>query len=294
MEFVLSNLVSGYVDICNVVLRSGDKTTVRGMTTRELTGVTLYFGHAHGAMLPRGVNRGVSSKLAAVEALCMLAGTQRSNMIMAAAPTFTDVLVSGADYEDMQYGAYGPRIKEQLVQVIHQLKQDPTTRQAMLQIWRPSDLSHVGDKPCTIVQQFLIRQGTLELHTYMRSQDVWLGLATDCFVFTQLQESVARFLGLHVGKYVHHVGSFHAYERDFEKIENLSMLNVHDPATAALPHGVVIPDGMIQDRITPMEVAKMLLNVTDRSLALNTVAQLNPWYARQITAVHSKLNVTPL
>jgi thymidylate synthase len=293
VETYLADLVNDYIHICNMVLRHGDEVTVRGLKTRELTGVTLNFDDDHGAMLPRGVNRNVSSKLAAVEALCMLGGVMRSNMVLAAVPTFTDVLVSGDDALAMQYAAYGPRIKDQLETVVRQLKTDPTTRQAMLQIWRPSDLTHQGDKPCTIVQQFLIRNGKLELHTYMRSQDVWLGLAVDAFVFTQLQESIAHFLGLVVGKYIHHVGSFHMYESDREKIEALGPHPaISKSMLTPLPHGVIVPDSYYQDATTPMDLARMILDYEwDRAVPIGQVAQINPWYVSQVHAVRKLLRV---
>lgn len=282
MEIEVDNLVEGYIEVCLRVLQDGADVTVRDMVTRELTGVTLVFDNPCNDMLPRNVGRGVSPKLAAVEALCMIAGDMRPRMIVAAAPTFTDVLVSGVDHVEMMNTAYGPRIADQLSDVIWQLKSDPTTRQAILQIWRPTDLTRNGDKPCTIMQQFMIRRNRLECHTYMRSQDVWLGLAVDAFVFTQLQQTVANFMELEVGKYVHHVGSFHAYARDWDKITNLSP-RVIDHAQSSLPFGVVTGGWL------PQDVAHQLLD----DKASKDLQVLNPWYVKQISAVYQSMGVTP-
>ena len=65
--------------------------------------------------------------------------------------------------------------------------------------------------PCTLGYRFLIRQGRLEMHTSMRSQDLWLGFPYDIFATTLLQELMAGWLGVEVGEYHHHVDSLHLY-----------------------------------------------------------------------------------
>ena len=51
----------------------------------------------------------------------------------------------------------------------------------------------------------------------MRSNDAYLGLPHDIFVFTMFQELVARCLGVDVGAYNHLVGHLHLYEEHVEK-----------------------------------------------------------------------------
>ena len=63
-------------------------------------------------------------------------------------------------------------------------------------------------------------QGVLEklnMHVYMRSNDIVWGTPYDVFVFTTIQKVFANTLGIPVGKYYHTATSLHMYERDFEK-----------------------------------------------------------------------------
>jgi thymidylate synthase len=120
-------------------------------------------------------------------------------------------------------GAYGPRLlgfggKSQLETVIDLLTLKPTSRQAVLQLFDADDLTSGGrDVPCTCTLQLLNRNGRLDMITYMRSNDVFVGLPHDVFCFTLLQEWMARRLGIDPGVYKHAVGSLHLYDRDAER-----------------------------------------------------------------------------
>ena len=115
-------------------------------------------------------------------------------------------------------GAYGPRLfgvgeDAQVQRVIEQLRDTPSTRQAVIQVFRRDDLSgNLRDVPCTCTMQFFVRDGLVDLVVHMRSNDAILGLPHDLFAFTFIQELVARSLGCDVGTYVHFVGSLHIYD----------------------------------------------------------------------------------
>ena len=51
----------------------------------------------------------------------------------------------------------------------------------------------------------------------MRSNDAFVGLPHDIFVFTMLQEIIARRVGIAMGSYTHFVTSMHLYLDDFDK-----------------------------------------------------------------------------
>jgi thymidylate synthase len=116
------------------------------------------------------------------------------------------------------YGAYGPRLfrmrgQNQLVNVFTLLKDRPTSRRAVVQLFDARDLgSHHKEVPCTCALQFMVRDERLLLFTSMRSNDAYFGLAHDVFAFTMLQELMARWLGLEAGQYHHSIGSLHLYD----------------------------------------------------------------------------------
>lgn len=92
------------------------------------------------------------------------------------------------------------------------LKNDPNSRQAVIHIKDPG--VHSKDTPCTVCLQFFVRDNKLYLTTYMRSNDVWMGLPYDIFTFTCYQIRMAMELGYDLGCYTHIAGSLHLYERN--------------------------------------------------------------------------------
>jgi thymidylate synthase len=116
------------------------------------------------------------------------------------------------------HGGYGPRLfgwdgASQIDNVIHLLREKPSSRRAVVQLFDHEDIyAPHKDVPCTCTLQFMLRDGKLDLIVYMRSNDVYLGLPHDIFAFTMIQELVANSLGSSLGVYTHFVGSLHLYK----------------------------------------------------------------------------------
>lgn len=109
-------------------------------------------------------------------------------------------------------GAYGPRLQDQFGYVYALLKNDPDSRQAVLNINGPQDKHPTKDVPCTISLQFLLRGGKLNCVATMRSNDLLWGTPYDVGAFTFLQEAMAAWLHVEVGWYAHQAGSLHIYD----------------------------------------------------------------------------------
>lgn len=294
MELILDDLRLGYVTLVKEVATYGKPVVSRGLATRELTAVSLLFPNVLNPLLPVGVGRGVNARLAAIEALQLISGIQRHDLIQAVTPGFDSILV---DQENPDYGAYGPRIIEQVGDCIDILHGDPTTRRAVISIWNEKDLTHTGDRPCTVFLQFLVRDNgfgpALELHSYMRSQDVWLGVPYDIFMFTQLQHTVAFILGLPAGQFAHHATSLHIYETDLSKVDNL--YEPRSPVDCVTTSGLELPLGVQCDRTpapdrdpaaSPDLYALDLASYLLENSANEDEHALNPWYAEIMAHVH--------
>ncbi len=125
------------------------------------------------------------------------------------------------------HGAYGPRLfnlhgVDQVRNVINLLKRRRDSRRAVIQLFDASDLERdYKEIPCTCTLQFMVRRGRLHMFTSMRSNDAFLGLPHDVFVFTMLQEIFARTLDVEVGEYMHAVGSLHLYEEHRKRAQRL-------------------------------------------------------------------------
>jgi thymidylate synthase len=130
------------------------------------------------------------------------------------------------------YGIYVFTEMQWTQAVIARLRQDPSSRQALILFNRPAiNLSCTADHICTTSMQFIIRKNALNAIVTMRSNDLWGGLCHDIPFFMMLQELTYVFLKeslpwLRRGLYHHNVGSLHAYEKDWAGI----MWVANDPA----------------------------------------------------------------
>lgn len=123
--------------------------------------------------------------------------------------------------------AYGPRIREQLPHVIELLRMtNGETRRANIMILSPTDI-HAGiarehgttncEYPCTLGFNFRIRDSKLDMITSMRSNNYVTTVNQDFFVFTLLQEFIARQLNVAVGNYYHYTQSGHVFDHEAER-----------------------------------------------------------------------------
>jgi thymidylate synthase len=116
----------------------------------------------------------------------------------------------------------------QLPIIVERLREDPDTRQAVITLWDPEFDAHGGkkDHPCTSLFNFRIRDGKLNMSTFMRSNDAIHGWTFDLIQFSMLMQSIASSLQVGVGTYSHHVGSFHIYEPHWN-IANAIIANIY-------------------------------------------------------------------
>jgi thymidylate synthase len=195
------------------VLARGEHVVPTKGPNRELRGVTLQLPNPR-ARLSRSESRGkVFSALG--ELLWYLSGSNATDHI-------THYISKYSEYDEggIIFGAYGPRLRgdtDQLASVIDLLRERPSTRRAVIQIFEGADLREPHkDVPCTCTLQFLNREARLDLIVYMRSNDVFIGLPHDVFCFSMIQELVAQSIAVDVGQYIHVAGSLHLYDANAE------------------------------------------------------------------------------
>lgn len=123
--------------------------------------------------------------------------------------------------------AYGYIIKykhgfDQLECVINELKRNPDSRRAVININTPSMYRMVTrDTQCTMFLHYYIRDNKLCSTVTMRSNDFIKGLTFDITYFTELQKYIAHRLGLECGSYTHFDTSFHTYDSDRELVDKI-------------------------------------------------------------------------
>lgn len=145
-------------------------------------------------------------------------------------------------------GAYGPRLRswgqqtdaarwqhvDQLAHVLQLLREDPTTRRAVIQIYDPSADALPGkDVPCNNWISFQSRLGLLHMHVAIRSNDLFWGWSgINAFEWSALQEILAGMLGIGVGQITFSISSLHAYDRHWKRLRSLGEVTSH-PELAA-------------------------------------------------------------
>jgi thymidylate synthase len=216
-----------YADIVYEVLTLGDKTAPRGIPTHEILNYVMTFDDARNCTFPSGIGRLVSPRVLAAEGMQWLGGVSDLAQLESVSAKFLEYSDDGTRL----YGAYGPRSHKGLWRAIRLLYNDPDTRQAVVSIWSHDELHSTRDLPCTVSWSFIIRRGRLHMTTFMRSNDVWTGLAYDVPIMARIQTAMAWALGVDVGSYTHHAQSMHIYESDLAGLDSLQsvILEVDEP-----------------------------------------------------------------
>lgn len=145
-----------------------------------------------------------------------------------------DGITNNSAYGYILFEKYG---FNQLEQIIELLKNDDSSRRAVLNISDPSiNRIKTKDMQCTIAIQFLIRKNKVNMTVYMRSNDVYFGLPYDYIFFETIHQYLVKRLNQNtglfgvkyeVGKYTHIATSLHMYEKDFGKFINKKQNKVY-------------------------------------------------------------------
>jgi thymidylate synthase len=158
-----------------------------------------------------------------MEAVWMLAGREDGE--------FLDFYIKDFSKQFGTYGkimdAYGYRwrnglTRDQLSEIIQQLRRTPNTRQAVLQMWGAGreDLFTETAKPCNLVVTFRIQNDALHMTVFNRSNDlIWGCCGANAVHFPILQEYVAGMLGINIGRYWQISTNLHLYIDHVEMLQ---------------------------------------------------------------------------
>lgn len=199
------------------VFNYGLKSSPRGMDIHEIVGYRSQIDMKNPIIMNK--TRRLGYKFMAAEAAWILSGM---NDVATIAP-YSKEISKFSDDGEVFFGAYGPKIREQLEYVVDTLVKDPDSRQAVINIWRESP-GPSKDIPCTLSLQFILRQGVLHCVATMRSSDLWLGHPYDIvnfscasFLVMLMVRDQTGFM-LELGKLYLTAGSKHIYARNVELV----------------------------------------------------------------------------
>jgi thymidylate synthase len=245
-----------WADLLDDILTNGERSSPRGLATRELRQRTVRVDATRPVLLNQA--RKLSYRFMAAEAYWILSG---DDTVAGIAP-WNENIRQFSDDGVTFFGAYGPRIVASLGYVVDTLARDPASRQAGFTLWRP-DPPFTKDVPCTVALFFRNREvlgpappelggppgmkvgwTELDVHAFMRSSDAWLGLPYDAFTFCAVGWSVIAELSardpgatIRPGSLYLTAASSHLYESDVERTREalLARPRLIDVERAAAP-----------------------------------------------------------
>lgn len=230
MHLTFRNVNEALPALCFEVMSKGAEVPSRNGLTKELTHVHIELTHPWEREIWLH-SRGHNPAAQIAETMWVLAGRNDVGFLehyLPRAPQFSDdgkVWRAGYGSRLRHFGQFGTASGvDQLRFVVDLLKQDPETRRAVMSIWDPMNDTQPGkDIPCNNWLHFLPRDGKLDLHVAIRSNDLmwgWSGI--NHFEWSVLLEVVASLTGLEMGHLHFSISSLHLYERYWDKANRIA------------------------------------------------------------------------
>jgi thymidylate synthase len=209
-----------WLNMLTKIMNNGVITHPRGFTCKEILGNLTLFDMTFPVTLV--ASRKLGFRFMCAEAAWIMSGDNR----VATIQPYSKEINRYSDDGLFFYGAYGPRIIDQVSYITKTLINDNDSRQAVLTIWRENP-PPTKDVPCTISLQFQLRNYRLNCFLCMRSSDAWLGVPYDVFNFSMLTGYICLLLrkqsDIHVnpGTLYFYAGNQHLYDTSFDLVKNI-------------------------------------------------------------------------
>jgi len=107
---------------------------------------------------------------------------------------------------------------DQIADVIHRLKTNPTDRRIIVNAWNVGQLQDMKLPPCHAMFQFWSDGKELRSHLYQRSCDVGLGVPFNIVQYSILTHMIAHVTGLEATEFVWTGGDVHIYKNHIEPL----------------------------------------------------------------------------
>jgi len=216
---VYSTMTEAWNNLYTMLEHNGERVQTRNGFAKHLVNVSFCLMNPL-QNLVYSKARKMSTKYLIAELVWYLKGDNRVDFIGKYAKMWNTLTDDGKTVNS----AYGHMIQkrygfDQLEYVINLLKKDKYSRQAIIHFKTPTDVVS-KDVPCTVSMQFMVHNGKVHGHVYMRSNDIWFGTPYDVAFFALLLQIVAYKTNIPLGYYHHTVGDLHLYENNVRLSEN--------------------------------------------------------------------------
>ena len=115
----------------------------------------------------------------------------------------------------------GIKSMDQVDYVLYLLKNNPSSRRIMTNIFNFDDLKDMNLEPCAYGTQWLVKEGKLHLILNQRSQDMLTANGWNTMQYAALLCMFAQCAGLEVGTLTHNIGDCHIYDRHIPLVKKL-------------------------------------------------------------------------
>jgi thymidylate synthase len=213
--FESDKLSSLYIELVHSLINEGKELEKAGKRIKELYPCVIKLTNPkEGILVVDG--RPYSPAFAVAEAVWNLTGDSESWLCKYNA-IYENYFTNGK----LKAG-YGNRIfnwdknTNQFDLVVERLKSEPSTEHASITIFNPTyDLRNPKFVPCITKLKFRIRDNKLHMTSFMRAQDIWLGLPYDINLLLTLFQLMSIRLNIEMGDYYHYCDVLRLYEVNY-------------------------------------------------------------------------------
>ena len=115
----------------------------------------------------------------------------------------------------------GMKNMDQVDYILYLLKNDPSSRRIMTNLFNHEELKDMNLEPCAYGTQWLVKEGKLHLILNQRSQDMLAANGWNTMQYAALLYMFAQVAGLEPGTLTHNIGDCHIYDRHIPLIKKL-------------------------------------------------------------------------
>tara|TARA_B110000977_G_scaffold139623_1_gene177231 strand:- start:15 stop:842 length:828 start_codon:yes stop_codon:yes gene_type:complete len=226
----MQNIENDYHKLVLDLMLSPEKADRTGTGTKSLFGRTIRHDMSTGFPLLNG--KRVYYKQAFHELLWIAQGRTDMEYLHENGVKYWDADYKRSGRTDNTLGpVYGKQWRDfegvdQLLNLIDEIKSNPTSRRLVVSAWAPQDMSKMVLPPCHYAFQVYVNEGKLSLMWQQRSADVFLGLPYDIAMYGLLLEMLAKGCGLKAGDLIGQLGDCHLYN-DHLKQAGVYLSRVH-------------------------------------------------------------------
>lgn len=116
---------------------------------------------------------------------------------------------------------YPEGVFDQVDRVIYDLKNNPSSRRIITNIYNHHDLCDMNLYPCAYSVTFSVKDGKLNAILNQRSQDMLVANNWNVVQYAVLVHMMAEVAGLEVGTLIHVIADAHIYDRHIPIVEDL-------------------------------------------------------------------------